>query len=775
MNCKRILACVLALLLTLPAAFVPAAAAFSDVTGNWSWAADYIEDMTQRGIFNGYGDGTFRPANELTASEALALSARSIGLSDAVTTAIAEDRADEISSIFGTSLSWFHEDFAVCLELGVITSAQLKSMWQAGTLSQSINKETFAVYLVRAMGLDKLADSLESYSMTFADVSSITEAYKPYVYLLNAYGIVQGTTDNKFEPKSSLNRAVSATMLSRVVDFMEKKGLEVELAEYTDYNWAAGTIASATAGDPDTVLLTLTGEDGTRIFTLSSSVPIYLNNMLVGTTSLKVGMYARVCLNDGDPIAVRLISADRLERVSADISSLADRTITLTVGGVAKEYALDRFTQVTVGGQTGGRSLIDGTAGYTHAVCTVDGSDVLMLALSGGTSQQTGLISAVTAGTSGTSLQVTSFNGITRTFTVLSTASITINGLAGTLKTSHAGYYISMRISNDESGQVVSAAVDTETDYIQGSVLGITYTSNPNTLYATNLSTGESVVYTMADSPTLTYEGSAVAFTKVTKGWYFTAKLDGSGHIAVLEAYAGSVTIEGTLASISYGTTTVLTVTGEDGEVYAFSLDMTDLPTIRRSDKTSSVDKLRAGDTVSVTSQYNEVTLIESEPQDANVTGTVVRIIQEVTGSTLELELEDGSTVSYVITTATAITRDGVAMALSSLQPGYTLALVVSGGQVVSVEVEDTATGTSSTELTGTVLYVNTTDKTLLLRLTDSGGTDYIVTVNVPYGTAVLSTDGGSLSLSKLAIGDELTVYGEYDNGEFDASVIIRL
>ncbi|NCC94482.1 MAG: hypothetical protein EOM10_14590, partial [Opitutae bacterium] len=401
-------------------------------------------------------------------AEALALCARSTGLGDAVKSDIAADRADEVTDIFGTAQAWFHEDYAVCLELGIITSSELKTMWQAGTLDKSINKEDFALYLVRAMGLDKLADSLPSYSMNFADQSAVTAGRRPYVYLLNAYGIVEGTDENKFEPKSSVNRAVSATMLSRVVDFMEKKGIAVELAEYTDYDWTAGTIAAATAGDADSVLLTLSGDEGTNIITIPSAVPIYLNNMLVSTTSLKVGMYARVCLDDdGDPSAVRLVPSDRLETISAAISSLTDDSITLLVGGVAKPLSLDRFTKVIVGGQTGDRALIDGTAGYTDAVCTVDGNDVLMLQLSGGTSQLAGIISSVTAGTAGTTLQVTAFNGITRTFTVPSAAAVTVNGLTGTLKSSYAGYYISMRVSNEVSGQVVTAAVDTATAYIQ--------------------------------------------------------------------------------------------------------------------------------------------------------------------------------------------------------------------------------------------------------------------------------------------------------------------
>jgi hypothetical protein len=777
MKLKRMAAVMLALLLILPAA-VPmvSAAGFSDVTGSWTWAEEYIDDMTQQGVFKGYEDGTFRPANKLTAAEALALCARCAGLSDSVKSSIADDRADEIEGVLGTSLSWFHEDFAVCLELGVLTSAQLKSLWQSGALSEPILKEDFAVYLVRSMGLDKLADSLENDTVTFADASSISDACLPYVYLLNAYGIVEGTEENKFEPRSTVNRAVSAAMLSRVVKFMKEKSLTVELAGYTDYDWASGIVVSAVAGDDDTVLLTLEVADGEEEYTLDSDVPIYQNNMKGTTAALKEGMYARVNLNDDEPISVRLAPEDRLKTISAEISALTADSLTLEVGGVDKVYSMDRFTRVTTGGQTGGTERIDTTSGYTDAQCTVDGSDVLMVELTGGTTLQAGLLSDVSVGTSTTVIQVTSFDGLPRTFTVPSSATITVNGLKGSLKASYEGYYISMRVSNDVSGQVASAAVDTDTDYIQCKVLGITYTSSPNTVYALNLSSGDSVVYDMAYDPEITYEGSTVTFKSITKGWYFTAKLDDDDAIEVFEAYDSEVIVEGTLTAISYDTTTIITVTADDGEQYAFSLDMTDLPDFTRDDEDSSIDKLRTGDSVTVTSKYNEVTLIESEPKETGITGTIVRIVKDSGGTTMELTLEDGTDASYTVTQSASVTdSDGDTISLSALEPGDTVSVAVSGTQVLSIEVQEEGDNSSSSqEITGTVLYVNTTDKTILLRLTDSDDIEYIITVNTPTGTTIMTIGGSYLSLSKLEIGDELILYGAYDSGEFDADLVIR-
>lgn len=66
-----------------------------------------------------------------------------------------------------------------------------------------------------------------------------------------------------------------------------------------------------------------------------------------------------------------------------------------------------------------------------------------------------------------------------------------------------------------------------------------------------------------------------------------------------------------------------------------FELDLTDLPAIYRDGKSSSLDKIKSGDTVVVTVRYNKVTTLETTPQSANVTGTITRWCRMPPGSRL--------------------------------------------------------------------------------------------------------------------------------------------
>ena len=57
MKQKRLLSWMLATAVAAAVAVTPAAAAYPDVTAVWSWAAEDINALTERGIFAGYEDG----------------------------------------------------------------------------------------------------------------------------------------------------------------------------------------------------------------------------------------------------------------------------------------------------------------------------------------------------------------------------------------------------------------------------------------------------------------------------------------------------------------------------------------------------------------------------------------------------------------------------------------------------------------------------------------------------------------------------------------------
>ena len=223
MKGKRVLSLALAALMTLSLLVVPAAAvSFTDMTNHW--AKDDVEYLATQGVVKGTSATTFAPDQKMTACEALLFCSRATGVDAIDKEAIAEDWEDELKEILPEEMyAWAAQEMAVCLETGIISETELRALSSAGGLVKSITRETLAMYLVRAMQLAPLAQSLTSYPMSFADTTSISASLQPYVYLLNMYGIVKGNELNRFLPQNSLTRAEMATMLRRAIDFMEDR------------------------------------------------------------------------------------------------------------------------------------------------------------------------------------------------------------------------------------------------------------------------------------------------------------------------------------------------------------------------------------------------------------------------------------------------------------------------------------------------------------------------------------------------------------------------
>ena len=757
----------LALLLALPVLTVSAGAvSFSDMAGHW--AREDVEYLAGAGLVNGTSETTFAPDRAMTACEAVIFCSRATGVSDADEDKIAEKWKDTIDEIMPESLSsWAGEEMSVCLETGIISEAELRALAQNDGLVKTITRQELAKYLVRAMQLEPLAKSLSSYPLSFADAASIAADRQPYVYVLNSYGIVEGDQSNRFLPTRSLTRAEMAVMLRRAIDFMDEKGIYAELPAYTDYEWTGGVISTVTTGENGTVILTLTSDlTGTASVTLSSGVRVYENNMLTDATALRAGQYVRVNLDSkGDPQSVRLGGA--LTTVSGTVSAVAQDQVTVVSGGAVQSFDVDRFTKVKVGGKTGGAELIDLQAGYTQAVCYVDAMGHLAgVQLSGGSRAESGILVSIVETASGQSVQIAAFNGQTQQYTLPVGGTVTVNGAVGTLSSAYVGDYVSVRVSNETDGQLVSVAVDTVTQYLQGVVRNYTYAKDVNTITISKTGTSSGSTYDIADDATVRYNGKEITLRSLEKNSYATVRFYG-GKVVEIDAWPGSVSTGGVIESITYGVPTTLTVRTTTG-LATFEIDLNNLPTVYRDDKTSSIDKLRTGDSIVVTVRYNQVYSLEATSQSANVTGTITRVLQDTSGTTIDVRSADGTTTSYTVGANVSVTQDGAILSVGSLKVDYQVAMVVSGGEVVSIEVQDASA--SSTQISATVLVTNTKEKTMLVQI--DGST--VITVDVSDASFITSA-GSSTSLGRLENPDRVQLYGQYSGATFVATLVIQL
>lgn len=780
MKVKRLLSGLLALVMVLTATILPASAAttFPDIQNHW--AKSYIEAMTAAGMFKGYEDGNFKPENQLTTAEALALCARTIGLDSSTTMDIATDYYDTVKTTLNNEQTWFYQEFSICLATGILTTADLKSLYQSGDLTDPIAKEDLAVYLVRAMQLGPMAERLTSYPLTFDDASSISADAKPSVYLLHVYGIVEGDEFNDFSPKLNVTRAVMATMLTRAIAYMQAHGTSPDLPEYTDYAFRQGVISSVSTTN-GVIQLSLNSDlTGAAIgtVTLPANVTIYENNMETTSSALKNGRHARVCLDSsGTPFAVRV--SGELETFTATVNGIDGKNVAVTVDGTGRLLTMDRFTQVQIGTKTtGDYSIVESGANYTTAVCKLDDQGRLVaIQFTGGTSTTEGIFADYTKSSTSSAnatIQLIGFDGVTRTYTIPSDATITVDGLVDSLSTTLKNSYVVLRLL-DEDASVQSASVDTKSNYVQGVIRSVD--SSDDTISITRLSNDRNATYDVTSSAVITYDGKTTRLRDLDKNDFVTILLNENDDATMIQAYPSSTTTEGTISERTFGsgtdTTITFVLTQKDGTKVSFKVDLSDPPVVERDDEDSTVDKLRVGDEVVFTVRYGDVTRIEATTQNVNLTGTVERIIQEKTGYTLEMLLSDGERVSYTVDSTVSVTQNNKEVALSSLKPGYKLGLAVNGDQVVAIEIQQAVN--TGNKVSGTILWVDYAQDLIYLRATTDTGSEEMVTVEVPSSAVILNASTGkSLVLRDLDTGNVIEVNGSYSGTIFEATIILR-
>lgn len=766
---KRLLSLLAAGALAVGLACPAAAAGFLDMDGHW--AAPYAEDLADRGIVKGRDGNLFDPDGPVTAAEALAFCSRLLQLDDATKQAIQERRGAEMEAAIPEACGWVAPEAAICLETGIITPGELENLCETGNIQQSMVKEDVAMLITRAMRLDDEAEALDGFTLPYTDVKRISVDRLCYVYMLSDLGVITGTDTNEFQPQSSVNRAVMAAMLSRAVEQMDKLHITVDLPAYSTYDWTGGQIVSAVSNSAGGVTLTLNSPvSGERVLSMPASVPVYRSGVGADLADLTPGIYAKVVLDGkGEASAVYLSGALvqytgtvlTASREGLAIQDSEDRTYS---------FALDHCTQVQAGPDTGDTSLIEPAGGYREATVWVDGAGhTAAVSLTGGIRRSEGIISGVSA--AGTAVDVTDFTGAVKTYQLRSGASVSINGLSGTLGAGYAGYYATVLLDND-TNQVTALEVETTVTYIQGTIRSATTDrqTSRRTLTILPFDSTKLESYRLTEDAAVTFEGKAAAFQDLKADQSVTIRLDHDQQADLVSAWPGEQVTQGEIASLEFGVTTVMTVDLEDGTQAVFRLDTGNLPPMTRNGNTCTLDRLMKGDRIAVTVQRNEVSKLDATSQEATHTGTIVSVSTDLDGTTLVVQLTGGEAETYPVEARAVVTQGDKTVGLSAVKPGVEVELVVSGGKILAINLPESLP--ESQQRSGMVISLDASKGTMFVKEADGS----LLSVSVPGSAKVIDTSGKTITLRNLAVGDQVQVYGsEGDGGVFIATLVIRV
>lgn len=223
---------------------------FKDIKGHW--AEKIITDFGDKGIVNGFPDGTFKPNQAVTTAEFIVMLLNSV-------TSVDEDGVrrwseDYIQSLprqarndiyygestrdknsFTMGTPWYANYVNVAKGYGFIGRMQFEPYGEPNEYSIPLTREK-AASIASSFALKKEATIVKKYAelgfKSFKDQHLISPAYEISVGEAAILGIMGGLPDGSFSPKGYMTRAEALTVIARIHDPSLRKPLNIDISAY---------------------------------------------------------------------------------------------------------------------------------------------------------------------------------------------------------------------------------------------------------------------------------------------------------------------------------------------------------------------------------------------------------------------------------------------------------------------------------------------------------------------------------------------------------------
>jgi|GEM_PF-3920136 len=183
---------------------------FGDVPEK-AWFTEYIQNLVDRGVIEGYSDGTFKPAQNINRAEYIKMVVKTVQCNQPAGWINAPDQIANPYSDVDKS-DWFYEPVMLALINGIIDSDT------AFRPADNLNRAEAAKTINLAFDID----APTPLSPKFTDVPP-GEWYSTYVYKAAYNKIVGGYPNNTFKPSESINRAEAAKMVWLSYEYAKNK------------------------------------------------------------------------------------------------------------------------------------------------------------------------------------------------------------------------------------------------------------------------------------------------------------------------------------------------------------------------------------------------------------------------------------------------------------------------------------------------------------------------------------------------------------------------
>lgn len=209
---------------------------FTDISDKkYSWAVEYINEMSEKGFIKGYEDGTFRPDNSITRLEALSLFSRAMR-SEANEAALDAAILEYGELLSGLKLNFGENDIAYLLYRGALKESELQTYLAEDVRNEPMPRYEAATIITKALCAEKEASKEIMIVLDYTDAKKIPTNSTAFVSYVTEKGIMSGMGDGTFSPLTGVLRSQMAVMLSKTVDAMGLTVEELKITSIDDNN-----------------------------------------------------------------------------------------------------------------------------------------------------------------------------------------------------------------------------------------------------------------------------------------------------------------------------------------------------------------------------------------------------------------------------------------------------------------------------------------------------------------------------------------------------------
>ncbi|MGN1092704.1 MAG: hypothetical protein ACI4RS_03520, partial [Monoglobaceae bacterium] len=278
--------------------------------------------------------------------------------------------------------------------------------------------------------------------------------------------------------------------------------------------------------------------------------------------------------------------------------------------------------------------------------------------------------------------------------------------------------------------------------------------------------TDDTAEYNVADGCTVTIKDSKANFAELSVNDFVKLVLTGS-KVTSISVEETSDEVEGTLVKASYDEDdhVFFEVADSSGNTATYVASSKGV-TVKRDGDTAEVKDLSSGDAVTLKLSYGKVTKVTAEGKTENISGLLTEII--ISNEPKVTIQSNGTSTTYRLRSNVVITVAGATSDIYSLRPNISVTAKLDSNEIKTLSAS-TITTTENGEFSGTVTGKNTTYK--VINVKDDNGN--IQSVYYNSATTFLNSSGISSSVKNIENGSSISVTGKYNNGIFEATIII--